>query len=118
MVSTDRSEGSGHNLKNMKFFLSIGKHFFFLNRRLTKWGNGLLKVVEPAALELFKMQLDTALLTLLHLQNLCEFLWFCNWNKWSMLLAGTCRNMIGFYNAVKWFGLEETFKVHLRAFPL
>lgn len=43
--------------------------YFFFSIRLTKLGNGLLRLVEPPALELFKIQLEKALITLLDLQN-------------------------------------------------
>ena len=63
MVPSDRTRGSGHNLKHRRCCLNIRKHFFTV--RVTEhWPRWPREVVESPSLGTVKSHLDTVLGTL------------------------------------------------------
>ena len=57
VVPGDRTRGSGHKLKHMRFLLNIRKHFFTV--RVTEhWHRLPREVVESPSLEIFKRCMD------------------------------------------------------------
>lgn len=59
-VFSDRTRGNRHKLKNGKFSLNTGKHFFTV-RVVSHWNRLPREVVESSSFEIVKTQMDVVL---------------------------------------------------------
>jgi len=76
VVSSNRTRGSGHKLKQRKFRLNMRKNFFPL--RVTEpWNRLPREAVESPSLEILKTRLDTVLCSLLWV----TLLWQGGWSR-------------------------------------